>query len=1017
MNLTKKVTRACNLALTLSIALVPFSYAAEPINSIQDGRIIQGGTYYNTSNAKTTFVNSGSGGLWLKSDSTVRGLEVNANGGLTNHGGTVQLYAPGNVVRIDGKLDVSGVSNGNGAFIGDGGKVYVDAGYLYHNGSILANGQNGGLVQLDVGSVTLANGAQIQAQGLNGAGGVVNINSPNLVDLRINTGINTSGQTVGAFDRNVIDIEAGAIIVQGNLRADGIASAGQGARGGTIRLISSGLSDLQKMDETLKAASFNNPGDTSAPTITPQERGELMARNSDIIFNFDGGTLGGQVIPGTYTSGLISANGSGDTPSSANDPSGGGTRAGDGGSIIMSANSNIFLGGVVQANGANGGNRINPYAGGNGGTISLSAGTLYTMPGSTTSVNGGSGGSSLSATGAGAKGGDGGMMVLSYRDFWQHDGLLQANGAVGGKGSTAGQGGQGGLVIFAGGFDGSESINGMITANGAFGGNSSAIAGGLPGTVVQGLPLNPVNVRQYGFINGHFVNNPLSQFISGDDLLTHGENLISLVHVPFDSVDANFFTDTLANATIRSVYDPTGSLGTARQEVIDKNTSTSPYVFRNLIFSSTGNQYNINFQPPSLNGLVTLPTTLSNDRGFDTLNTFTVRNAGNISNSGEVNQPLNFWVMGREHNIFGGGHIAWQSPGGNFISVDDTLQTNGTANSGSILLSSGGDLRIGTSLPTLLNASGGLHGGAIQLKSPVNMLITGTDQETPIAADGRLMGGNINARLFGNYTSQLKTTLSTDTTASGIVPPGNPQAGIINIIAASTGSTVTNGQDLGVDGLISSIHANSTNGRGGYVQLASEGSLVNNIGVIEANGGLHGGVVSLTGKFPAAPFAGLPQMRIPSLTPPVTNIEGSGGTDFVGQGSVINLGAINALGKNGRIYLGGNDGVVFAEKSHDLYPDSPVPTLNGQAILPSVIFNSSDPNASLQAIGQNINKNGQQVYIVAGNELVNKDGQGQNAADIVNGEAAANHSAPNVNPFENGQGAAFTQDFEIQKSP
>lgn len=72
MSLSKKINRACNLALTLSIAIVPLSYAAEPINSIQDGRIIQGGTYYNTSTAKTTFVNSSSGGLWLKSDATVR---------------------------------------------------------------------------------------------------------------------------------------------------------------------------------------------------------------------------------------------------------------------------------------------------------------------------------------------------------------------------------------------------------------------------------------------------------------------------------------------------------------------------------------------------------------------------------------------------------------------------------------------------------------------------------------------------------------------------------------------------------------------------------------------------------------------------------------------------------------------------------------------------------------------------------------------------------------------------------
>jgi hypothetical protein len=65
------------IGLSLTITLFPSSYALNPINSTQDGRIIQGGTYFNTPNLKTTFINSHSDGLWLKSGVSIRGLEVN----------------------------------------------------------------------------------------------------------------------------------------------------------------------------------------------------------------------------------------------------------------------------------------------------------------------------------------------------------------------------------------------------------------------------------------------------------------------------------------------------------------------------------------------------------------------------------------------------------------------------------------------------------------------------------------------------------------------------------------------------------------------------------------------------------------------------------------------------------------------------------------------------------------------------------------------------------------------------
>jgi len=1013
-----------HLAFSVSIGLINHSYALTPINSSQDGRIIQGGTYYNTANAKTTFVNSGSGGLWLKSGTTVRGLEVNSGGSLTNHGGTVQLYAPGNVVRVDGNIDVRGMVNGQGAYLGDGGKVYVDAGYLYQSGKIFASGKNGGLVQVNVGAATLANGSQIEAKGLNGAGGVVNFASSGPVDLQQGSNINSSGLTVGAFDRNVINIEGGMVNAEGVLRADGIATACQGARGGTIRLTATGQStlnepqDLPGIKDILNSATFRNSGDTSPPTLTLAERDALIARNRELGINDESILIGR--VDNIKSMNLVSANGAGSIPSSANDPYGGPTRAGDGGTIIMSSRRDIHLNGLIQANGANGGNRVNPYAGGNGGTIIMGTQSVFSPIGfdNITTANGGSGGSSLSATGTGAKGGDGGIIAISTNDVLQVSDRLESSGGIGGNGYTPGHGGQGGMIMFSGGQ--TTEVNGLLVTRGALGGNNSATAGGLPGTIAVSGFVNPDFVKQQGFINGQFVSNSQAQKPQPRELLTHGENLISMINAGTDIITENFFKDTLPQSHIRSVTDPNGTLGTARQEVINKNTSTSSYVYRNLVVNGNGElgasiddagKVNLNLQPPTSYGQVSIPTALSRGRGFDTLNTLTVRSNGNISTVGLSTQPTNFWIMGREHNIFGGGHISMMTYTGSSLSIDDTLQTKGTANSGSIMLSARNELNVGKSIPTQLITSGGLHGGVIQLSSIGNMLIKGGKQETKLSADGQLMGGGINVMSDGSYTSQSKTTLSADVVSKDIFPPGNPQGGIISVLARSN---LTNGQNAGADGNISNIHASAYYGRGGFVKLASDSTLINDSGVIEANGGLHGGVVSLTGRIASA-ISGLPQLQVSSLTPPKTTITGSPGTDFVGRGSVINFGTINALGNGGRIYLGGDGGVLFAEKPNSIYPN--VPSLNVQPVLPSLIFTSSNPNITLQALGQSINRNGQQVYIVAGNELTSKAGQTRSAADIVNAEAAANHSAPNVNPNQDGQGAAFTQDFLVTPNP
>ena len=124
-----------------------------------------------------------------------------------------------------------------GAYLGNGGKVFIDSGYLFQNGNIFANGVNGGLVQANIGAMTLGAGAQIQAKGSTGAGGTVAINSAGPVDLRRGSVIDTSGKVLGSLDGNLINIEGSLINNEGILRADGVSS-----RGGSIRLVASGQS-------------------------------------------------------------------------------------------------------------------------------------------------------------------------------------------------------------------------------------------------------------------------------------------------------------------------------------------------------------------------------------------------------------------------------------------------------------------------------------------------------------------------------------------------------------------------------------------------------------------------------------------------------------------------------------------------------------------------------------------------------------------------------------------------------
>jgi len=154
----------CALALSLGVAYAE-NVTPNMLNQTHDGASIQGGTYFNTAGSETKFINSAGTGITLDPGKTVRGVEA-ANGMYTGNGGAIHIQAPDQVVRLNGNIDVRGfLPNGSTGSIGDGGKVTIDASYLFQNGNIYAGGFNGGNVQFNVGGMTMASGSRIDASG------------------------------------------------------------------------------------------------------------------------------------------------------------------------------------------------------------------------------------------------------------------------------------------------------------------------------------------------------------------------------------------------------------------------------------------------------------------------------------------------------------------------------------------------------------------------------------------------------------------------------------------------------------------------------------------------------------------------------------------------------------------------------------------------------------------------------------------------------------------------------------
>lgn len=672
----------------------------------------------------------------------------------------------------------------------------------------MANGRNGGLVQINVAGATLAPGAAIQARGEGGNGGVIAINSSGPVDVGASTVIDSSGKVSAGFDTNVINIEGSLVNVAGVLRADGVDAQFGGSRGGTIRLVSNGAiadsqyetsSQTQKLFDQNQAtiskawdnAMQRSSGDTAAATIQASERQQWQNRANSYLENVYWGSI--NLGDPTATPGLtaISANGTRGGIDPRNDYfTDRDQRACDGGTIQLIASKHLFnnYGSTIRANGAIGlpssQAGASPIKGGNGGTIAMLARQIMFSSGNI-EANGGRGG--WSNNGKGANSGDGGLITISYGgipgSYFENQGRLTANGALGGDGLTPGWGENGGLILLNAMQNPMDSPFGgypTVQAAGRGGNEGSRLFGGKAGTIVSPDPttINRTwSYQQTGYANGRTVEKPFTDAIQANELLIHGENLILLGNNQDRGAASGNFYERLGLARIRSVEDPSGSLGLARNEILNK------YNIHNLLIGSSRNGLGLDLNPSAQSSALNLI--------FNQLNTLSILNEGSVKTlmvpsdlPPDFQAPKAYtWFMGDRPENLGGGRISVLSHGD--IRVTNLFGARGVASGGSVNLASGNNIVTGFSLyEGYVFTEGGLHVGSIIMKAPENIehSYDAYYYVGEITSNGNLMGGNIQM----NAGNQLRASEGPSDRPALISANGGKQGGIIIIQAPNT---------------------------------------------------------------------------------------------------------------------------------------------------------------------------------------------------------------------------------------
>ena len=443
------------LAASLLVSNLPLAFAGPgDTNSTNYGENVAGGTYYNTAGDRTTFSNAN--GLTVRSGTTVRGLEVDASGNLTNNGGHLHFSAPNGVIRVDAGSTVNvGAIFKNGKFEGDGGTVSFNANALVINGNILAPGLNGGTIVTNVGNLTVGPDAVLNAvsTGIGATPGQIKLNASGKVDIPNGAVIDASGNYLGGYNANVIEISGSVVNLDGIVMANGL----NGSKGGNIGIYGSEIK---------------------------------LGTNAQVTANGSKGGQGGAIeaiaSKKFVNAGLIAANG------------GDGIRAvdaGEGGIVRIKSNGEATNNGIISANGGNGYNGWQPSNGGNGGVVEFE-GNDVNHAGRFT-ANGGHGGSNPNVVRGsvvngtqnsrgedGGNGGQGGTIVVTHHRSINGSGSTEVMGGNGGAGQKAvadakgahqiayggngGNAGNGGLVRFYG--EPGQDILNNVNVNGGSGG-------------------------------------------------------------------------------------------------------------------------------------------------------------------------------------------------------------------------------------------------------------------------------------------------------------------------------------------------------------------------------------------------------------------------------------------------------------------------------------------------------------------------------------------------------------------
>lgn len=455
---TGRLTVTISLAVSLLLGSMPLSFAGPgDTNSTNFGENVAGGTFFNTAGNRTTFTNNGN--ITVGAGTTVRGLEVNNTGDLTGNGGHLHFNAQGGLMRVDGTINASAAMDGSGAYLGNGGKVTIDAGALIQNGNIFANGLNGGIIVTNVGQLTVGPNARFEAlaTGAYALPGQINLNATGAVTIPNGAVIDASGNYIGGYNANVIQISGSIVNLDGVVLANGLS---EGVKGGNIGIYGS---EIAVKSNAKIQANGANTGDGGMIDVASTQK-TSVASGAEITAN------GGNGLRGIH--------------------------AGNGGIIQVRSGKTLINDGIISANGGHGFNGWHPSNGGNGGWVEF-AGDKVENNGHLT-ANGGNGGTNpfvvrgsvvngqqTSVGQSGGNGGNGGTVVIAHQTSISGNGGIEAKGGDGGNGQEAiadaygvhqvaragngGDAGFGGLVRFYG--DPGQDVLNNVNVNGGSGGS------------------------------------------------------------------------------------------------------------------------------------------------------------------------------------------------------------------------------------------------------------------------------------------------------------------------------------------------------------------------------------------------------------------------------------------------------------------------------------------------------------------------------------------------------------------